>query len=144
MRLIAVILTILGGLGAGAPALAQWGNQDLMVEASLISNRASAAPGETIYLALHQEITPGWHTYWRNPGDSGEPTRLALDLPEGWQAGDMIWPAPKTYTLGPLVNYGYADEVTLPVPVTLPADAPSGTVKPLVSARRRRRWWATS
>ncbi|MGY6663237.1 MAG: protein-disulfide reductase DsbD family protein [Glycocaulis sp.] len=99
-----------------------------MVEASLVSDRSSVAPGETFRLALHQEITPHWHTYWRNPGDSGEATRLFLDLPEGWTVGDMVWPAPSTYRIGPLTNYGYEDQVTLPVPVTVPADAEPGTV----------------
>ncbi|MGP1276158.1 MAG: protein-disulfide reductase DsbD family protein [Caulobacterales bacterium] len=99
-----------------------------MVDASLVSDRISVAPGETFHLALHQEITPHWHTYWRNPGDSGEATRLYLDLPEGWSEGEMVWPAPRTYPLGPLTNYGYENSVTLPVPVTVPADAAPGPV----------------
>lgn len=99
-----------------------------MVDASLVSDRVSVAPGETFHLALHQDITPHWHTYWRNPGDSGEATRLYLDLPEGWSEGEMVWPAPSTYSLGPLTNYGYENAVTLPVPVTVPADAPAGPV----------------
>ena len=99
-----------------------------MVDARLVSDRISVSPGETFHLALHQDITPHWHTYWRNPGDSGEATNLFLDLPEGWSEGEMVWPAPRTYPLGPLTNYGYEGSVTLPVPVTVPADAPAGTV----------------
>ncbi|TGY90736.1 hypothetical protein E5163_01775 [Marinicauda algicola] len=100
-----------------------------MVDARLVSDREAVAPGETFHVGLHQDITPGWHTYWRNPGDSGEPTRIALDLPEGWQSGEIVWPAPKPYPLGPLTNYGYSDAVTLPIPVHVPADAPPGPVR---------------
>lgn len=120
------VLALIALCSLAAPSLAQWGDAEPMVDARLISDRSSVAPGETFYIALHQDITPGWHTYWRNPGDSGEPTRIALALPEGWQAGDIVWPAPNPYPLGPLTNYGYSDEVTLPVPLTVPGDAAPG------------------
>ncbi|MEO1039288.1 MAG: thioredoxin family protein [Pseudomonadota bacterium] len=99
-----------------------------MVDASLISDRTGVEPGETFHLALHQDITEGWHTYWINPGDSGEQTRVTLQLPEGWTAGDIIWPAPKAYDLGPLTNYGYSNAVTLPIPVSVAPDAPRGRI----------------
>jgi thiol:disulfide interchange protein DsbD len=126
VRATAAALLLALALAGGATA--QYGPQGPMVEASLVADRSAVAPGETVHLALHQEITPGWHTYWRNPGDSGEPTRLELDLPEGWSAGDLIWPAPKAYPLGPLTNYGYSDAVTLPLAVQVPADAARGSV----------------
>ncbi len=123
---VAMIACLLAGILPSA-AFAQ-ASSGPMVDASLVSDRVSVAPGETFHLALHQEITPHWHTYWRNPGDSGEATRLYLDLPEGWTVGEMVWPAPSTYRLGPLTNYGYEDAVTLPVPVTVPANAEPGRV----------------
>ncbi|MGJ3230225.1 MAG: protein-disulfide reductase DsbD family protein [Oceanicaulis sp.] len=110
-------------------AVAQYGGEGPMVDASIVADKRAVAPGETVHIALHQDITEGWHTYWRNPGDSGEQTRLMLDLPQGWSAGEIIWPAPKAYPLGPLTNYGYSDEVTLAVPVTVPADAAPGRVE---------------
>ena len=121
-RLLALFLMLV----ASAPAVAQFGSTEPMVDAALVSDRTSVEPGETFHLALHQQITPGWHTYWRNPGDSGEPTRLELSLPDGWRTGEMIWPAPHSYDLGPLTNYGYSAEVTLPVPVTAPDNAAEG------------------
>lgn len=121
-RLLALFLMLV----ASAPAVAQFGSTEPMVDAALVSDRTSVAPGDTFHLALHQQITPGWHTYWRNPGDSGEPTRLELSLPDGWRTGEMIWPAPHSYDLGPLTNYGYSAEVTLPVPVTAPDNAAEG------------------
>ncbi len=129
MPILRACLLLIAGLFATAqPAWSQFGSEGPMVDASLVADRAAVAPGEIVHLALHQEITPGWHTYWINPGDSGEATRLELDLPQGWIAGDMIWPAPYAYPLGPLTNYGYSDAVTLPVPVQVPADAAPGLV----------------
>jgi thiol:disulfide interchange protein DsbD len=66
---------------------------------------------------VHFEIIPGWHLYWRNPGDSGEAPRIDWSLPAGWQAGAIQWPVPKRIPVGPLTNYGYEDQVTLLVPL---------------------------
>jgi len=100
------------------------------VEAELVPDVAAAAPGGTVHVALRQKIKPGWHTYWRNPGDSGEPTRLAWTLPQGWSAGEIVWPTPERQPVGPLVNYGYSNQVLLPVPVRVPTDArPGETVR---------------
>lgn len=127
VRLIASLFVFIAA--SMAPAVAQYAGDGPMVDVSLVADRASVAPGETVHIGLHQEITRGWHTYWRNPGDSGEPTRLTLTLPEGWSAGEIIWPAPNAYPLGPLTNYGYSDAVTLPVPVTVPEGVAPGQVE---------------
>ena len=59
------------------------------------SPRAAAiAPGETLWVALHLDMRPGWHVYWRNPGDSGLPTEIAWKLPPGFTAGEIAWPTP--------------------------------------------------
>ncbi len=84
------------------------------------------APGQTTYIALDQKIEKGWHTYWRNAGDSGEATIIKWTLPAGWTAGDIVWPAPHRLPVGPLMNYGFENEVLLPVPVTAPATAQVG------------------
>ncbi|MCH8489363.1 MAG: thioredoxin family protein [Oceanicaulis sp.] len=124
------LLAALAALVISATASAQEFSPDgPWVHPRLTAARASVAPGETFYIALHQDIAPGWHTYWRNPGDSGLPTELDLTLPEGWSVGEMVWPAPKAYPLGPLTNYGYSNGVTLPVPVTVPADAAPGRLE---------------
>ncbi|CAN7180695.1 protein-disulfide reductase DsbD family protein [Phenylobacterium sp. LjRoot164] len=94
--------------------------------AELVARDQSIAPGATTYVALRQKIDKGWHTYWRNSGDSGEATRIAWTLPGGWTAGEIVWPAPTRQPTGPLMNYGYKDEVLLPVPITAPATAKPG------------------
>jgi thiol:disulfide interchange protein len=96
------------------------------IEAELVARDATIPPGGAAYLALRQSIDKGWHTYWRNPGDSGEATKLDWTLPAGWTAGDIVWPAPSRLVIGPLTNYGYSGEVLLPVSITAPADARPG------------------
>jgi thiol:disulfide interchange protein len=104
------------------------------IESELVAQEAGIAPGGTVYVALRQKIIPGWHTYWRNPGDAGEATRIAWTLPVGWTAGDMVWPTPRTARLGPLLDYAYEGEVLIPVPITAPADAQVGTTISLNAA----------
>ena len=106
------------------------------VEVELVSDHASIAPGQTIYVALRQKIRAGWHTYWRNPGDSGEPTEIAWTLPRGFSAGDIIWPTPRRLPVGPLVNYGFEGEILLPSPVTAPADLVVGAPVTVTAAAR--------
>ncbi len=80
------------------------------------------SPGKPVWLGLAIEHAPHWHTYWKNPGDSGLPTTLAWQLPVGVSAGEIAWPTPKRLPVGPLVNYGYEDKLLLPVPVTVAPD----------------------
>lgn len=92
------------------------------VEVELISEMTHIRPGEIQWFALTQKIEPGWHTYWRNPGDSGASTSLVWKLPAGFEAGDIQWPVPEAIPYGPLLNYGYHDQVVLPVAVSIPQD----------------------
>lgn len=90
------------------------------VRAELVSSRAAIAPGETFTIALRQEIADGWHTYWRNPGDSGEPTKLDWTIPAGFSIAPNEWPAPEIYHLGPITGFVYSGTVLLPINVTAP------------------------
>ena len=133
--------TLLTGLGAliaaavvaQAPAIAQ-PVQSGHVEAELIAQETGVAPGSTIYVALRQSIRPKWHTYWRNPGDAGEATRISWTLPPGWSAGDIVWPVPTRTRVGPLLDYAYSGQVLLPVPITAPANAAPGSSVTLTAA----------
>ena len=108
------------------PAAAQVPGAPHHVATELVADRQGIAPGETIHVALRQQIEKHWHTYWRNSGDSGEPTRIKWDLPTGWQAGGFTWAAPQKIAVGPLMNYGYEGEVLLPMTLTAPANARPG------------------
>ncbi|HEY2628676.1 MAG TPA: protein-disulfide reductase DsbD domain-containing protein [Usitatibacter sp.] len=96
------------------------------VEAELVTDDASAQPGKSTLVGLKLRMARDWHTYWKNPGDSGLPTKIQWTLPEGWKAGDIQWPYPQPLPVGPLLNYGYDDEVVLLVSLTPPANAPEG------------------
>jgi thiol:disulfide interchange protein DsbD len=96
------------------------------VEARLVGEAGSVGPGQTIWVALELNIRDGWHTYWRNPGDSGQATSLAWTLPSGVTAGDIVWETPHRFEIAPLVNYGYARHVMHLVPITAPRNLKPG------------------
>ena len=97
------------------------------VRAELLAHAPDGAEtGKTVWLGLQLTHKPQWHTYWKNPGDSGLPTELTWTLPEGISAGAIAWPLPRKIPIGNLANYGYEDTVLLPVPLTItPAFKPS-------------------
>ena len=98
-------------------------------EALLLSETESIRPGEPFTVGLHLRLEPGWHSYWRNPGDSGEATSITWRLPDGYRAAEIQWPVPETIPFPPLVSYGYFDEVLLLIEITPPTGlAPGDTV----------------
>jgi len=92
------------------------------VRAELVSEVAQVKPGEPFWVALHQTMKPHWHTYWKNPGDAGEPTEINWKLPEGVKADPIVWPVPTKIDVSGVVNYGFEDDVLLLVKITPPAD----------------------
>ncbi|QIL83227.1 protein-disulfide reductase [Diaphorobacter sp. HDW4A] len=90
------------------------------VQAELIAQAPDGiGPGKPLWLGLQITHQPEWHTYWKNPGDSGLPTQIEWKLPEGIDAGEIAWPVPHKIPLGTLANYGYEGTVLLPVPMTV-------------------------
>jgi len=84
------------------------------------------ATGKPVWVGLQIQHQPRWHTYWKNPGDSGLPTVLQWTLPTGVTAGEIAWPTPQRITVGNLANYGFDGTVLLPVPLTIgPAFQPT-------------------
>lgn len=92
-----------------------------------IALETPATPGAIVWVAIRQTVESGWHTYWRNPGDSGLATSIAWQLPKGVSAGAIQWPVPEKFVTGPIVNYGYAGTATLLVPLHVARDAIIGT-----------------
>jgi thiol:disulfide interchange protein DsbD len=105
------------------------------VKASLICDTQSVAPGSAFTVALQLKMEPGWHTYWRNPGDTGLPTSITWTLPEGVTAGALQWPAPQAQLYGPFVNYGFEHEVLL-----LTEFKVSNTASPSLDIKARADW----
>lgn len=101
--------------------------ENAQIRAELIGHAPQGiGPGKPLWLGLQLRHASGWHTYWKNPGDSGLPTELNWTLPSGWQAGAIEWPLPQRVQIGNLANYGYENEVLLPVAVTVPQPLPDG------------------
>lgn len=69
--------------------------------------------GDELLLGLNFKLTPGWHTYWKNPGDAGEGASVTWQLPKGFQASEILWPGPEAIPVEPLMTFGYEDEITL-------------------------------
>jgi thiol:disulfide interchange protein DsbD len=137
MRVLAIAAAALFGLGLATSAYAAPLHPEVKTEhndVELVPETTAAAPGSTLYVALRQVITPGWHTYWRNPGDAGQATALSWTLPPGWSAGDIVWPAPEQDLTGPIMNYVLTGEVYLPVPIAVPASAKPGDTVTLKAA----------
>ena len=91
----------------------------------IVAESAAFAPGETTWFAVRQQVAPGWHVFWTNPGDAGLPLALDWRLPPGFEAGAILHPAPTYIPLGPLASYAHEGETIFLVPVTAPA-----TVRP--------------
>ncbi|CAM8634485.1 COG4232 Thiol,disulfide interchange protein [Comamonadaceae bacterium] len=111
----------LGGPAASAAAGATVRTEQVSAEL-LVHAPDGLTPGSTLWLGLRLQHQPHWHTYWKNPGDSGLPTLLQWTLPPGLSAGEIAWPAPQKIAIGTLANLGYEGEVLLPVPVQVSRD----------------------
>ena len=98
------------------------------LQSRLVAETTAAVPGTTLTLGLLLEHDPHWHTYWRNPGDSGLPTKLEFELPEGVVAAPIAWPHPRRFELAQIANYGYEERRLLPVTITLPAGYAAATL----------------
>ena len=107
------------------------------VRASLVGEARAVRAGEKALVALRLEIIPRWHVYWTNPGDSGLPPEIDWSLPAGMRAGPIQWPVPHAIKIGPLVNYGYENDVWLLTEIAVPADAAIGQ---LLRLRALVRW----
>ncbi|MES2697742.1 MAG: protein-disulfide reductase DsbD domain-containing protein [Verrucomicrobiota bacterium] len=134
-RLLLPFALGLATLFAASAAQAATAARTPHVKASLVAADASVQPGKPITLALRLQHDPHWHTYWQNPG-TGLPTELKWDLPPGWQAGPIQWPAPILLKdkSGNVVGNGYEGDTLLPLTLTAPADAKPGPVELKVAA----------
>jgi thiol:disulfide interchange protein DsbD len=120
MRLITAIIILLSAFAGTAVRAAH-------TEAELILP-ASAKPGATVLVGVQLKMEPGWHTYWKNPGDAGQATEIKWQLPPGVTAGEIEWPLPEKLPPADVTTYGYENEVVLLVPLTLEKNLPGGTL----------------
>jgi thiol:disulfide interchange protein DsbD len=97
----------------------------------LITERTAIAPNHDFLAGLYFQLDPGWHIYWINAGDAGEPPRMEWKLPPGIAAGELQFPAPQRLPLGPLMDFGYEGSVLFPVPMHAGSSLRPGTTATL-------------
>ena len=119
--LLVPFLSLFAAPGRVAGATGPHGTVDLIAE------QTSVQPARPFWVGLHFQLEKGWHIYWTNPGDSGEPPRVKWNLPAGFQAGSLQWPIPRRIEDHSLIDYGYQNEVLLPVEIRPPASLGVGS-----------------
>lgn len=110
-------------------------SEPMHVAIEALADQASVAPGQTFLVALVERIQPGWHTYWVNPGDAGQATKLHWTLPSGYRVDEVQWPVPQVFRTGSLVTYGYEGEVVLLQKVHSSQTLPSSPARLSVEAQ---------
>ncbi|NDC00300.1 MAG: hypothetical protein EBZ83_02615 [Verrucomicrobia bacterium] len=96
--------------------------QDAQLKVDLISEPKPILPGQPFTVGLRFQPKPGWHIYWKNPGDSGMAPSVKWRLPQGYTAGPLHFPFPEKILAPPLVSYGYETETVLLTEITPPSD----------------------
>lgn len=105
---ISLILLIIIDSLAGAES-----EKQSNVSVKLYSNKSEIAAGEEIILAVEFKIKNNWHIYWENPGDAGMATALEFSLPDGFEAGKVLYPYPEKFKTEGLTSYGYKNKTVL-------------------------------
>lgn len=103
------------------------GDKPHPVVAHLVADRASVAPGGSVRVGVVLAQQEGWHTYWRSPGDIGQPTVITWQLPDGTEVVPYVYPVPQRFELEGIVSFGYEDRSVLYSTLALPADLAPGT-----------------
>src|SRR5689334_1847913 len=120
--LVALSLTWIGSRAPAADASAGSAN----VTIRLVSEVPAIQPAKPFFVVLQMTMAPSWHTYWKNPGDSGRPTRVVWTLPDGFKASELRWPVPERAADAGLAIYGYEGEALFLAEITPGADLPKG------------------
>ncbi|MEO5761865.1 MAG: protein-disulfide reductase DsbD domain-containing protein [Vicinamibacteria bacterium] len=114
--------TLLNPTEAMAEASAKTAN----VSVRLVPEVTAIQAGKPFTVAVHFKIAPKWHTYWKNAGDAGMPTKVVWTLPDSFKTGELQWPTPIRTVDAGLALYGYDDEVTLLTEITPLPSLPVG------------------
>jgi thiol:disulfide interchange protein len=124
LQCVGLFIGVVGGLGGSAQA--QQYNGKELVRVSLISDVRAIQAGQKFRVGVLYQIEPGWHIYWKYSGDSGLPTKIEWQLPQGFKVGDLHWPLPmREKEPGDLEVFAYMSEVLLFADIEAPATLPS-------------------
>jgi len=93
---------------------------ELHVTVSLIAPETTFVPGHATQIGVNLKIRDGWHVYWNGKNDTGTPVRVMLTLPDGFKAGEILWPGPVRHvSAGEILDHVYEGEVTLLIPIEI-------------------------
>src|SRR5580765_4282730 len=123
MRLRLLLLAAVLLAAASLPAVAA------NTQVRLLLAQETVRPGDTVLVGIHLHMNPGWHTYWKNSGQSGLPTTVDWQLPQGVSAEPIQWPAPKKVPEKELTTYVYEDDVVLLVPLKFSRELAQGPLQ---------------
>jgi len=124
-RLSFAIASLVFALSFGGIAVAQ-SFAVSHAKVSIVSETDSFQPGQNSWVGVLFDLEKGWHIYWVNPGDSGEPPKIQWQLPMGFQVKAIRWPTPVRLGTGTVIDYGYEGRVLLPVQMQAPGDYKAG------------------
>ncbi|USI72029.1 protein-disulfide reductase DsbD family protein [Sphingomonas morindae] len=130
MTLLRLLLALLAAL-ATAPLVAQAPGGGPHILTGLVPETDSPAAGTMVTLAVTMVPQPGWHGYWRQPGDAGLAPRFTWTVPPGVRADAPLYPVPGTLRVAGLMNHVYEKPFALLVPLHLPAGLARGTRLPI-------------
>lgn len=107
-----------------ASTIYSFAQQKSLAEARLVVDSFSPKKDSVISIGVLISLKDDWHIYWRNPGDSGMPTDIEFNLPNGITAYEIKFPVPETFTADEIVNYGYSHQVLLMSELFIPSEYP--------------------
>lgn len=108
------VYTLLGTPAYAADA-SPWAD-DLRSSLRLIAGSNKADDG-SLRAGIEIKLKPGWHTYWRYPGDSGVPPRFSFPGSDNVAAVKVLYPAPHAIADETGTTIGYTDNVIFPLRV---------------------------
>ena len=121
----AISLLLAFSVLAQAQSPAQLPSADV-IRVALVGEQDYVAPGQGFWVGVRFNLDKGWHIYWINPGDSGEPPSVQWRLPSGFRADELRWPHPERLVSKYSTDYGYADQMLLLAFIHTPANLAPG------------------
>jgi DsbC/DsbD-like thiol-disulfide interchange protein len=101
--------------------------REFHVKIELVPESAAVDARKPFWVGLLFRLDEGWHIYWQNPGDAGEPPKVQWKLPPGFTSGSILWPQPLRLGTGSVIDYGYENQVLLMTPLLVAFIAPSAS-----------------
>ncbi|MEI8135334.1 MAG: protein-disulfide reductase DsbD domain-containing protein [bacterium] len=120
MQIRLVIFSFLFTILVAVPAFSQIYHGQSVSHVSLVSGAIN--PGKGFTLGIHVQLEPGWHVYWKNPGDAGLAISAELVDQNGYTAGELKFPTPHKFVTSGEVLYGYDSDVVFLLPIRSPKD----------------------